>query len=53
MNDWNQLPTDKLRDMVAHPSTDIVLRGKIVREILDREHALDDLHDSMIDLLHR
>ena len=53
MNDWTQLPTHQLRAMVAHPSTELEFQGKIVREIFDREHALDDLHDLMIDLLHR
>jgi hypothetical protein len=48
MTKWNELPTDQLREMVANPSTTLELRGKVVREILDREHALDDLHDAMI-----
>jgi hypothetical protein len=50
MTAWNELPTHQLREMVADPSTTLEMRGKVCREILDREHALDDLHDAMLNL---
>ncbi len=51
MTNWNELPTNKLRDMMTYDFIEPAFKAKVAREILDREQSLDDLHDAMIDKL--